>query len=462
MSDRFLRALMDDHDKNVADARALRNEISEGGGRPTAEQVARVEKLKERAAELKTQIEAEQSLRDLESTQDFFKDIGERARHGSQIEKLDDEGKFPADANDFFRRAARGEPNHVDPVTGQRSREIVLDGPYAQAVRERVMMRAGAGREAILRSREQFIRRGTDEWNTGTSDAGAGNTIQTDVAGMIYDFMERIGGIRRAGPMIITTTQGNPLTLPKDTAHDTTTGATTEGGSATVTSDTLGKTTLSPSKYDGRYDVTRELMQDTAVDIATFITRSIGRTIGRKSETAFATAFLAGVPTANVITATGASTAGAQNGQITVSDVQNLAFELDDDYMQDEDSLTWMMNKMAYRNILDLKDSNNNFYYRRGTGLVDRRPNMVEGSSVVTNPLFPTPVGGTAVKNKPFIFLANFMDYFVIRDVGGIRIRVSTEFKFGDDETVYIGDLRTVGAVLHGVAGAAIKGKNNS
>jgi len=452
LNDRLIRTL---HEANT-----LHADVIKRGDGLTGEEIARTKKLDEEIASLRSQIDAERQLRELAAQKDSMLDVAQRASHAARRdEPLSDEGRSPLDPSDFLRRLAR-EPRQLVDGRYEASREL----PVGQALRERRMRREGASVQDIVRSRERYLERLISTSTTDTSKAGF--TIQTDLAGMIFQAATLNGGIMEAGPRLITTATGAPLNLTrlktrfKDTAGASA-AATAEGAAAGSTEGQFDRLALNPDKYTGRYDATRELLDDSEFDLASFAADDIGDTIGWKTESAYAVKWLAGIAVANAKVITGAGSAAANNAAVAIGDFEGLPFELSKAYRNRPTRLRWMMNGRAYQSALGLRDGNGQPYYRRGSSFIDRRPDEMEGSPVIMNDLFPDPSTPANVKNKPFIYLVDPMDYFVVRIVGGIRIRVSSEFAFADDETVFIGDIRAGSDVLFAEAGAALKGKNN-
>ena len=453
LNDRLLRCL---HEANN-----LHAEVVKRGDGFNAEELARKDKLLEEAKDLRLQIDAERQLRDLAEQRESAGEVTLRVNHAIEgQQRLGDEGAAPSDPSDFLRRLANAPRQLVDGRL-EASREL----PMKQVVREARMRAAGADAKQIARSRERWIER---LLTTSTSDtSAAGVTIQTDLATMIYQNMTINGGVMRAGPRVITTATGAPLNLSRlksryKDGNSASAAATAEGAAAGSTEGVFDRLALNPSKYTGRYDATREILEDNDVDLAGFVAEDIGDTIGWKTETAYTAAWIAGVSLANAVLITGAGSAAGDNAKVAIADSEGLPFALPQAYLSRPPMLRWMMHPNGYKAFLGLRDNNGQPYYRRGSSsFVEARPDEMEGSRVIMNSLCPDPSTPANVKNKPFVWLADPRDYFVVRIVGGIRIRVSTEAAFADDETVFIGDIRVGSAVLHASAGAALKGKNN-
>ena len=447
LNDRLLRVL---HEGNT-----LHAEVVKRGDGFTPEELTRIEAMKGEAADLRSQIDAERTLRELEDQRQTLAEAG-RVSAGDvrRNQPLEATEGTPQDPDEFFRQLARAPRN----VTEDGQPAAALDIDHTQAVREHLAVRRGASRDDIVDMRRAYLERVVTQDKTTNNSPQFGHTIQTDVANMIYGYMLEFGGIRRAGPLMITSPDGAPLNLPRVTARypeiaGASAAATAENTEAIATESRLGALDLIPSKYTGRYDATRELLQNANVGIADFITADIGLTLGWKSESAYATAFVAGIPAANRLTVDGA--AAANNPDFTQLQIEALPFELNQAYVRQPERLTWMAHQGAYKRVIAFRDGNTRPYYRRGE--------PVEGSVFELNNLLPNPGVDAEIKNKDFVFIADMRDYFVIRDVGGIRLRATSEGAgaFENDRTVYIGDLQTAGAVLHSVAGAAIRGDNN-
>ncbi len=437
--------------KLITEAQTLHGDIQRRGDGANAEERARIDKMLNRSEELRQQIDSETTLRDLAESKEFNAEVSERslrqlARSNQQL--ADAEGAGPADGNALLRRMAHGEGVRLD---GSHASERGFAVRIAPLARMRTMRNEGATAEQVAAYRSQYIER---EWDSTTANSG-GYTIQTDVASMIYDFMERIGGIRAAAPRIINTMQGNPLNLPRVTVHNAAAAATAEGAAAPAREDTLDRLALTPAKYTGTYDLTEELLEDTEVDLMGFVTPSLGRNLGRSAETAYTTAFIAGIAAGNTIT--GAGTTVATNLDIARNDPGDVKFKLDAEYLADRTGIKYLMDPTAHRAILKLRDDRGQPLYKSSD--VTGEPDMIEGCPVVYNPLMNKYV---AASKNLFLFAAAYMmEYFIIRDVGSMEVTASRETEFRAGDTVYRAKLRTVGAVLHARAGAGWKAANN-
>ncbi|MDE0718692.1 MAG: phage major capsid protein [Rhodospirillaceae bacterium] len=439
--------------KLVREAQELHREIAERGDVPSAEEQARIDRMVAESADLKKSIDAEVQLLKLAETRENLQETVEREQTEVRKERLlENEGGAgdAEDTNAFLRRMA------TDAEQGIRTR---LEVPLKRARGLMMAARENQRPRDIVRERRQIER----VYQTTTAGNG-GYTIETTVAAMILDFMERIGGVRALGPRVINSAMGNPWSLPRVTAHNTSTGATAENTDASETEDTLNRTLLTPGKYDGLYELTEELLEDTEVDITGFVIDSLGRIIGRKTETAYTAAFenldaltgavVAGIPRAHQIAVTAANTAANRN--ISYANTRRLKFRLDAAYIAMRDALRWAMHPDFYDRALGLLDGDNRPYYK--TSSVAGEPDMMEGVPIEYNPMLPADVA--ASDNMGIMYMVYPPDFFVIRDVGTMEITSSREAEFKKGNTVYRAMMRSVGAQLHTIAGAAIRAAN--
>lgn len=439
----------------VREAQQLHREIAERGDVPSAEEQARIDRMVAESADLRKSIDAEVSLRKLAETRETLEETVQRSRAETRNERLIENDGGPGDSedsNEFLRRMAER--------AGEGAR-VKLEVPIKKA--RALVMRARDGQRPRDIVRERM---GIERVYQTTTAANGGYTIETAVAAMILDFMERIGGVRALGPRIINSSMGNPLSLPRVSGHNTTTGSTNENTDASETEDSLNRTLLTPAKYDGLYELTEELLEDTEVDITGFVIDSLGRIIGRKTEAAYTAAFddldgltggvTAGIPRAQQIVVTAAAL--ANNRDITFANTRELKFELDAAYIAMRDALRWSMHPDFYKRALGLLDEDGRPHYK--TSSVAGEPDMLEGVPVEYNPMLPADVA--ASDNSGIMFMVYPADFYVIRDIGTMEITSSREAEFKKGNTVYRAMMRTVGAQLHTIAGAAIRAGNES
>jgi hypothetical protein len=93
----------------------------------------------------------------------------------------------------------------------------------------------------------------------GSATAG-GNTVPTSFYGQLVEHMVAASGIRQTNATILTTPNGDSLSVPKTTAHSTA-SIIAEGATITASDPTFGSVTLGGYKYGFSVQVSTELLE---------------------------------------------------------------------------------------------------------------------------------------------------------------------------------------------------------
>lgn len=326
----------------------------------------------------------------------------------------------PAQVDERDQLVDPGFESFLRGTSSQRAWDIDLTA----IAREKAALRAGA-RGAELR-----------DLSVGTTTAG-GHTVPTDLARTLYDFMERVSGVRQAGATVITTAGGNNLDLPTVSAHGT--AAIVGESTALAEADSaFSKVTLGAYKYGQLLQVSNELLADTGVDLVGFLGRDFGRALGRATETHYVrgsgTNQPQGACVASVV-GTGVTTQAVATGVPSVANITDLVYSVEDIY-RDGGAAFLMQDSFAgvIRKVVDT------------TGRPIWQPSMIAGEpdTLMGYPIFRTPflsAVGTAA-GTPMAF-GNFREGYVIRDVGSVRIERSDEYAFNVDQVTWRAVLRT-------------------
>jgi HK97 family phage major capsid protein len=91
--------------------------------------------------------------------------------------------------------------------------------------------------------------------------------------------MIETSSVLRAGATLLTTTTGEDLRVPKATA-DSTAAIVAEAATIGESDPTLSVVTLGAYKYAVRFEVSSEMVQDTTVDLESYLAQQAGRAIG--------------------------------------------------------------------------------------------------------------------------------------------------------------------------------------
>ena len=267
---------------------------------------------------------------------------------------------------------------------------------------------------------------------TKTAAAG-GNTVPTDFARQLYDFLEVYSGMRNTNATIITTTGGQNLEFPTVAAHGT--AALVLEGSAIAEADpAFGKMTLGAFKYAQLVQISSELLEDTGVDIVGFAAQDLGRALARVTDTAYVLGSVATGPQ-GVMTAIGTGKTGgtAQAGIPSIAELNDLVYSVNSEYRAR--GAQFLMADATAGKIRNIVNSSGDFLWQ--PSVQAGQPDRLLGFEVITDPN----VAATGTNSNSVAF--GDFSAFYIRDVGGVRIERSDDFDFSRDVATWRAVLRT-------------------
>ncbi len=271
--------------------------------------------------------------------------------------------------------------------------------------------------------------------NVGTGTAG-GDLFNTSFRSVLYQYLIFNSAIRQTRATVLTTGGGEPLLLPKVTAHPTNAGTITPEAVTINESDpTFDQGTLNSYKYANLILVSSELEQDTQVDLLGYLAMAMGRALGNSSGVHFVTGDGSSKPN-GVIHAAGtiARVVGgtpAASGA-TFAELTQLYDKIIPGYQVNAE---WFMGQTAMQKIRALVNSQGTPIFL--PSLYGSSPDTLFGKPIILDPNVPAPAS-----NATSIAFGDFSTYF-IRDVAGLRFERSVDFKFDTDQVAYRAILRT-------------------
>lgn len=292
---------------------------------------------------------------------------------------------------------------------------------------------------------EQFERRAQV---AGTNSAG-GFTVPTDLAAVIDKTMKDWGPMYdEAICTVLNTAGGNPLDFP--TTDDTAVAVAKHTEAAAMTDDAgvdavLAKMTLNAFAYDTEWvQVSKELIEDSAVNVETFIGELLGERLARRVNSELTVGDGTGDPN-GIVTASTAGLTAAATGAVTFDEVIRLFHSVDPAYRRSPKA-RFMFNDVTLSALRRLKDGDGSYIWQMGdvrTGV----PGTLLGQSYSINQAMVDMATGT----KSIIF-GDFGKYYV-RKVGSPVIGVRREYYWPNIGLAGIvrldGDLIQTGAVKH-------------
>lgn len=316
------------------------------------------------------------------------------------------------------------------------------------------LARAGFDPQEISQEHRAVLKAGVTEFRAqSTSNTAGGYTVPTDLARVIDKTLKMWGPMYdEAICTVLNTASGNPIDFPTvdDTAvavakHTEATAMTDDGG----VDATFGKMTLNAFAYDTEWvQISMELLQDSAVNIETFIGELLGERLARRVNTELTTGDGNGDPNGIVVASTLGATAAAQ-AAITADELIDLFHSVDPAYRVSPKA-RFMFNDSTLKAIRKLK---------MGTGEYLWQPSMTasEPGTLLGKPYSINQAMANIGQAAKSIVFGDFGKYYV-RKVGAPVVGARREYYWPNIGLAGIvrldGDLIATGAVKH-LIGAA-------
>jgi HK97 family phage major capsid protein len=276
----------------------------------------------------------------------------------------------------------------------------------------------------------------------GVTTAG-GFTVPSTFADRFLEHLVEMSGVRQTNATVITTSSGENLTVPATSAYGSA-AIVAEAQPIPENDDSFKQVVLGAYKYGKLIEVSRELLEDTAIDLPGFLARSSGRAIGLANGADMVTGNGSSAPE-GVTTGAGAVTVGT-NGAITADRLIDLYHSVVSGY---RGSAEWLMGDATAAVIRKFKDTGTGAYTWQ-PGLVAGAPDTIFSRPVRTDPFVPT--GGVGAK---VIGFGDWSQYYIIRDVSGLRFERSDDFRFQHDLVAFRALFRTdAKQALNGATGS--------
>jgi len=267
------------------------------------------------------------------------------------------------------------------------------------------------------------------------TDSEGGYTVPEGFFGQLTESMLAWGGMRQARSFILRTATGN--TLPMPTVNDTgNSGALLAENTQDSEQDvTFAEISLGAYKYTSKIiRVSKELLQDSAFDIAGYLAKAFGTRIGRITNLHYTTGDGSGKPngavTASSVGVTGAD--GTPDYDHTYLEMLDLKHSVDPAYRVASE---WMFNDTVLLKTKKLADSQNRPLWN--PSLTSNEPDRIDGDRYIVNQDMASPA--TTAK----IMLYGDFSQYVIRDVLDISI-ARLEERYADFHQVgFVAIMRT-------------------
>lgn len=269
--------------------------------------------------------------------------------------------------------------------------------------------------------------------SVGTAAAG-GNTTAPEFLAELIRPLRNFSSILSAGARIITTSNGNDLTVPT-LATPGAAAAATEATQIGGTDPTFAQKVLKAYKFGQYLGLSRELIDDSAIDIEALVVALIGENIGallgQKLAVGAGTTETAGLFTAATAGKTGAAAVG---GAFTFDDIIDVLYSVSAPYRVQG---SWIFQDTAIAAARKLKDKNDQYLWQPSTQA--GQPDLLLGKPLYSD-AYVDSVGAT---KRPFGF--GDVSRYWVRVVNSLRIERSEHALFGSDQVAFRGVLRADG-----------------
>lgn len=267
----------------------------------------------------------------------------------------------------------------------------------------------------------------------GTATAG-GNTVPTSFYDQMVEHLVDTTSVLQAGATVLNTASGETFELPVTTSHGAA-AAVAEAGTLAGTDPAFAKRTVGAFKFGQLIKLSRELVDDTAVDLLGYVSRSAGRNVGLALGAKLAVGAGTTEPWGIVTRATTGVTGGAGvSGAFTSDNLIDLMFSVIGPYRRNG---SWLVKDATLGSIRKLKDG-------AGRYLFDPAATFGQPDTVLGRPIYTDAnMAGVALSAKSVLF-GDISAYFV-RIAGGVRFERSDDFAFDSDQIAFRAIIRADG-----------------
>lgn len=212
-----------------------------------------------------------------------------------------------------------------------------------------------------------------------------------------------------------------------------------EEGTITDSDDAFNQVSIGAYKLGTLIKISNELLNDSAFNLESYISKEFARRIGSKEEEAFFTGNGTGKPV-GIFNATGGAEVGvttASATSITADELIDLFYSLKAPYRK---KAVWILNDSTVKAIRKLKDKNDNYLWQ--PALTAGTPDTILGRPVYTSSFVPSIAAGAKT-----IAFGDF-SYYWIADRQGRIFKKLTELYAATDQTGFVATQRVDGKLI--------------
>jgi HK97 family phage major capsid protein len=250
-----------------------------------------------------------------------------------------------------------------------------------------------------------------------------------------------IAQARLVGPMldvstVLNTAGGENLQIPSQAGWST--AAIVGEGTAINESDPTFNSfvTLGAYKYSFLVQLSRELIEDSGVDILSFLATQTGNELGFRVNDGLTTGSGTGAPAGIVVkSALGVTGGTGVSGAFTADNLIDLAYSLNGAARR-LPGVGWMMNTKSLGAVRKLKDTAGYYIFS---------PALADGNDqVLSFPVYENPAMVDAATTAKSVLFGHLPSYFV-RMAGGLRLDRSDDYAFNADLVTFRATMRVDG-----------------
>ena len=269
----------------------------------------------------------------------------------------------------------------------------------------------------------------------GTATDGA-ELVETELSRTLVDYLQERIGAMQANARVVSTSGGNPITIPTVTSHST---IALEGETDTIarSAPQFSTVSLGAFKYAVLVQASRELLEDSAFPFVPFVMEQAADEIGRIMGTAFITGAGTTEPQGIDLATTNTATSAAVDAW-TADELIDVFHGIASPYRQ---NAVWILNDSTVQDIRKQKDGSGAYIWQ--PGMAAGVPDMLFGKRVVTD----NAVQALGTGNESIIF-GDIRRAYTIRMVGGLDVARSDDFAFDTDLVTWRFVARADGALV--------------
>lgn len=278
----------------------------------------------------------------------------------------------------------------------------------------------------------------------GTAAQG-GNVVPTDFLAEVQTHLKAYGGVRDVA-RIITTANGQNLPIPTSDDTGNTAKLVSEATApSTTTRVPFGQVTMEAARYQsGPIKVSMELLQDSAIDIESYISEAMGTRFGRITNAHYTTRSSTESAGPHGFIGESSGAVAIANNALKYENVIDLIHSVDPAYRTPD--AAWMTNDAGFAELRKLRGSTAAASDRLiwQPSLVPGMPDTLLGYRVVLNQ--DVPLEGTT--GNKWLWFGNWNRGYAIRDVMGMTMRRLDERYAEEGNIALIGYMRTDGRAI--------------